>query len=389
MSAAIKVKPKFVPSIAPRNRRQKNSLTSAPPPPPSTQEANVQTQNTAANESQSISVTPSSSTLTDNEPKSSSSSIVIPTITTSSSSSSSQIPHINPSTKKRTQHVTTPGHASSASSPTDVANEPESKRRRQIKTRPTTSTQAESNDVTDQSDSDQIRSSTRNNKKLLTLSNDAEEGEEGMDASTRRRNISMADLCSIKSVRNGEMTKAATDALKKKQTIKRMRKLKRERQKRLVKGEKVEDKTEEDRLNELLEEDTLEGENSQADNLIEPLKRERERPSSIFSPPGNEEQEMMEMDPDEEDEDDGAGPRVRIVNGEIVIDESSLTLRTNQVHEPVSREIVEEESNRYINQSTFMKKKAGRTPRWTADETEKFYEVIFETDYYKAESNFS
>jgi transcription factor TFIIIB component B'' len=71
------------------------------------------------------------------------------------------------------------------------------------------------------------------------------------------------------------------------------------------------------------------------------------------------------------------GPRVRIMNGKIVVDQSSLQL----VHDPSSAEatrgmeqIVEHQETRRITSATFMKRAAIK--QWTAGEIDKFYEGL-------------
>ncbi|KAL7748311.1 hypothetical protein RI367_006270 [Sorochytrium milnesiophthora] len=92
-----------------------------------------------------------------------------------------------------------------------------------------------------------------------------------------------------------------------------------------------------------------------------------------------EKEEVMKMT-DEEDEDDDAasGPKVQYINGELVIDEASLT-----IHELPSKRraadaqmaVVEEQNNRYFNQGTWMKSR-NRTLRWQADEIDLFYKGL-------------
>eukprot|EP00762_Andalucia_godoyi_P005254 ANDGO_06709.mRNA.1 Transcription factor TFIIIB component B'' len=75
------------------------------------------------------------------------------------------------------------------------------------------------------------------------------------------------------------------------------------------------------------------------------------------------------------------GPQLKIVNGKLVLDESSLVIRTeaNQLDESVLERV--EETRRRITSATFLRHKPG--PRWSADETERFYRMLsmFGTDF--------
>ncbi|KAI3660196.1 hypothetical protein MP638_004470 [Amoeboaphelidium occidentale] len=71
------------------------------------------------------------------------------------------------------------------------------------------------------------------------------------------------------------------------------------------------------------------------------------------------------------------GPKIRMVNGQVVIDESSLVVTHNASVNFTGgqfAEIVEDSENRMINSSSFSNKSKGA--RWTAAETELFYESL-------------
>ncbi|KAL8276375.1 hypothetical protein RQP46_011220 [Phenoliferia psychrophenolica] len=95
----------------------------------------------------------------------------------------------------------------------------------------------------------------------------------------------------------------------------------------------------------------------------------------------------------EEDDDDDYGdlveteyaPQMRIVDGELVIDDSSLEVDRSARAEATftgQREVIEESANdRLVNSGTWGKQV--RTEKWTSDETELFYDLLhqFGTDF--------
>ncbi|KWU47432.1 hypothetical protein RHOSPDRAFT_30857 [Rhodotorula sp. JG-1b] len=85
----------------------------------------------------------------------------------------------------------------------------------------------------------------------------------------------------------------------------------------------------------------------------------------------------------DEDEEDDAGfqetewaPQMRIVDGQLVLDESSLQVeRGGNTQQIINREVVEESAqDRFVNSSTYSKRKGGA--RWSKEETEMFYDAI-------------
>ncbi|GAA5861097.1 hypothetical protein JCM3774_002189 [Rhodotorula dairenensis] len=85
----------------------------------------------------------------------------------------------------------------------------------------------------------------------------------------------------------------------------------------------------------------------------------------------------------EEDQEDDAGfeetewaPQMRIVDGQLVLDESSLQVeRAGAVQQIINREVIEESAqDRFVNSSTYGKRKGGT--RWSKEETELFYDGI-------------
>jgi hypothetical protein len=70
-----------------------------------------------------------------------------------------------------------------------------------------------------------------------------------------------------------------------------------------------------------------------------------------------------------------AGPKLRVVNGQIVIDEESLFVSKNQITGDVPEmPVVEENSNRYVTSASFRTKKSMKT-RWNNTQTKLFYQV--------------
>ena len=70
-----------------------------------------------------------------------------------------------------------------------------------------------------------------------------------------------------------------------------------------------------------------------------------------------------------------AGPKLRVVNGQIVIDEESLFVSKNQLTGDVPEmPVVEENSNRYVTSASFRTKKTIKT-RWNGTQTKLFYQV--------------
>lgn len=79
-----------------------------------------------------------------------------------------------------------------------------------------------------------------------------------------------------------------------------------------------------------------------------------------------------------------AGPRIRVVNGNIIIDESSLQVDRHQLAADAEEEmaIVEEDDfTRKVNSGTNQKRE--KNTRWDDDDTEKFYQCLrmFGTDF--------
>jgi transcription factor TFIIIB component B'' len=70
-----------------------------------------------------------------------------------------------------------------------------------------------------------------------------------------------------------------------------------------------------------------------------------------------------------------AGPQMKLVNGQIVLDEESLVVQHSDLHgERAPMERVEESQHmRHITSATFGKR--NRTVKWTEEDTIKFYEV--------------
>ncbi|KAI9009465.1 hypothetical protein BC832DRAFT_590825 [Gaertneriomyces semiglobifer] len=70
-----------------------------------------------------------------------------------------------------------------------------------------------------------------------------------------------------------------------------------------------------------------------------------------------------------------AAPRLMMVNGELIVDQTSLMLQHEQVNEE-EYEQVEEGPRRYITSSSFSKRKRMKRVKWDADKTELFYKGI-------------
>ncbi|KAJ3098876.1 Transcription factor TFIIIB component B [Phlyctochytrium planicorne] len=78
----------------------------------------------------------------------------------------------------------------------------------------------------------------------------------------------------------------------------------------------------------------------------------------------------------------GHGPKIHIVNGEIQIDTNSLLVSAKESISEDNMEVVDESAaNQHITNSSFKKSMKGK--RWTAEETEKFYQCLqwFGTDF--------
>ena len=88
-----------------------------------------------------------------------------------------------------------------------------------------------------------------------------------------------------------------------------------------------------------------------------------------------------EAAPEEDEIQAPRGPQVRLVNGEIVIDENSLMVA--QEREKIDFQRVEEDANRYVSSASFrIRKKTGRV-KWTQELTDQFYDGLsyFGTDF--------
>jgi hypothetical protein len=100
-------------------------------------------------------------------------------------------------------------------------------------------------------------------------------------------------------------------------------------------------------------------------------------------PKGNDEATMKLLpDDDDDDEDETEGnllaPRVRVVDGEIIIDHSATVSRSSISNKgSMSRHVVEEAAaGRYFNQGSFTKKTNRRSARWRPDELVVFYQGL-------------
>jgi transcription factor TFIIIB component B'' len=70
-----------------------------------------------------------------------------------------------------------------------------------------------------------------------------------------------------------------------------------------------------------------------------------------------------------------AGPKVRVVNGQVVIDEQSLLLTSNPLENVSSFEHVKESfSNKKLTSATYMKRDSGG--KWSKEETDMFFDGL-------------
>ena len=78
-----------------------------------------------------------------------------------------------------------------------------------------------------------------------------------------------------------------------------------------------------------------------------------------------------------------SGPRIRIVNGEMIIDESSLVVETPSALEDGDLQRVEEGALRYVSAASFRTRSTASRVRWTDPMTNRFYEGLsyFGTDF--------
>ncbi|GAA5944091.1 transcription factor TFIIIB subunit BDP1 [Sporobolomyces koalae] len=90
---------------------------------------------------------------------------------------------------------------------------------------------------------------------------------------------------------------------------------------------------------------------------------------------------------DEEDYSDlietSYAPQMRIINGELVVDIESLEIDRSKPTDTGPREVIEESAqDRFVNSRSFSKK-PGKAKKWTAEETDRFYDALsqFGTDF--------
>lgn len=93
---------------------------------------------------------------------------------------------------------------------------------------------------------------------------------------------------------------------------------------------------------------------------------------------GDQEEESSSSDDDDDEEKEQQGPQMRVVDGQLVVDEQSLLYdrSANSRNDISGYEITDElDSDRFVNTNTWRGRGRGSHDRWTRLETEMFYDV--------------
>ncbi|TIC06819.1 hypothetical protein E3Q10_04384 [Wallemia mellicola] len=101
---------------------------------------------------------------------------------------------------------------------------------------------------------------------------------------------------------------------------------------------------------------------------------------------GDQEEESSSSDDDDDDEKEQQGPQMRVVDGQLVVDEQSLLYdrSANSRNDTSGYEVTDElDSDRFVNTNTWRGRGRGSHDRWTRLETEMFYDALsrFGTDF--------